>query len=110
MDMNRMTQKTQEAIQSAQSLAVRFGHVEVDVEHLLLALLEQEGGLVSRLIERLDIDPKAVVAAIRSGLQRLPVVSGPGAEPGKIYVTQRFNQLLAKACLLYTSPSPRDRS
>ncbi|MGK2907038.1 MAG: ATP-dependent chaperone ClpB [Desulfuromonadales bacterium] len=97
MDMNRMTQKTQEAIQSAQSLAVRFGHVEVDVEHLLLALLEQEGGLVSRLIERLDIDPRAVVAAVRSELQRLPVVSGPGAEAGKIYVTQRFNQLLAKA-------------
>ena len=55
MDMNRMTQKTQEAIQSAQSLAVNFGHVEVDGEHLLLALLEQEGGLVSRLLGPLDV-------------------------------------------------------
>ena len=97
MDMNRMTQKTQEAIQSAQSLAVRYGHVEVDGEHLLQALLEQEGGLVSRLVQRLDIDPKALIAAARSELQRLPSVSGPGAEPGKIYVTQRFNQLLVKA-------------
>ena len=97
MDMNRMTQKTQEAIQSAQSLAVRYGHVEVDGEHLLQALLEQEGGLVARLVQRLDIDPKALIAAARAELQRLPSVSGPGAEPGKIYVTQRFNQLLMKA-------------
>ncbi len=97
MDMNRMTQKTQEAIQSAQSLAVRYGHVEVDGEHLLQALLEQEGGLVSRLVQRLDIDPKALIAAVRSELQRLSSVSGPGAEPGKIYVTQRFNQMMAKA-------------
>ncbi len=97
MDMNRMTQKTQEAIQAAQSLAVRYGHVEVDGEHLLQALLEQEGGLVSRLVQRLDIDPKELITAVRSELQRLPSVSGPGAEPGKIYVTQRFNQMMAKA-------------
>ena len=97
MDMNRMTQKTQEAIQSAQSLAVRYGHVEVDGEHLLLALLEQEGGLVSRLVQRLNVDPGLVIEAVRSQLQKLPSVSGPGVEPGKIYVTQRFNQILVKA-------------
>ncbi len=97
MDINRMTQKTQEAIQSAQSLAVRYGHVEVDGEHLLLALLEQDGGLVPRLVQRLDIDPKALIQAVRAELQRLPAVSGPGVESGKIYVTQRFNQMLVKA-------------
>jgi len=97
MDLNRMTQKTQEAIQSAQSLAVRYGHVEVDSEHLLLALLEQENGLVPRLVQRLDIDPKAMIQAVQAELQRLPAVSGPGVEPGKIYVTQRFNQVLVKA-------------
>jgi ATP-dependent Clp protease ATP-binding subunit ClpB len=97
MDINRMTQKTQQAIQSAQSLAVRYGHVEVDGEHLLLALLEQQDGLVSRLVQRLDVDPKAMIEAVRSELQRLSSASGPGVEPGKIYVTQRFNQLLVKA-------------
>ncbi len=97
MDINRMTQKTQEALQSAQSLAVRFGHVEVDSEHLLLALLEQEGGLIGRLVQRLDIDPKVMAQAALTELQRLPAVSGPGVEAGKIYVTQRFNQLLSKA-------------
>jgi ATP-dependent Clp protease ATP-binding subunit ClpB len=97
MDLNRMTQKTQEAIQSAQSLAVGYGHVEVDAEHLLLALLEQENGLAPRLVQRLDIDPRAMTQAVRTELQRLPAVSGPGVEPGKIYVTQRFNQMLVKA-------------
>jgi len=97
MDMNRMTQKTQEAVQAAQSLAVRFGHVEVDGEHLLLALLEQEGGLVPRIVQRLEIDPGAMVQTVQTELQRLPAVSGPGVEAGKIYVTQRFNQLLVKA-------------
>ena len=97
MDMNRMTQKTQEALQAAQSLAVHFGHVEVDGEHLLLALLEQQGGLVPRLVTRLDIDLRTLVAATRKELEKSPSVSGPGVEAGKVYVTQRFNQLLVKA-------------
>jgi ATP-dependent Clp protease ATP-binding subunit ClpB len=97
MDINRMTQKTQEAIQAAQSLAVRFGHIEVDGEHLLLALLEQDDGLTRRLLQRLEIDPAAVAKAVHAELQRRPAVSGPGVEPGKIYVSQRFNRLLAQA-------------
>ncbi len=97
MDINRFTQKSQEALQSAQSLAVRHGHVEVDGEHLLLALLDQEGGLVPRLVARLDLELPALAQAVREELQRRPSVSGPGAEPGKVYVTQRFSGLLVKA-------------
>jgi len=97
MDINRFTQKSQEALQAAQSLAVRFGHVEVDGEHLLLALLEQESGLVPRLVVRLDLDPQALVRAVRDELQKRPSVSGPGAEPGKVLVTRRFSALLVKA-------------
>ncbi len=97
MDINRMTQKTQDALQAAQSLAVKFGHVEVDGEHLLLALLEQHEGLILRLLVRLEIDPANLLAAVRGELQRRPAVSGPGVEPGKVYVTQRFNRLLVKA-------------
>jgi len=97
MDINRMTQKTQEAIQAAQGLAVRYGHVEVDGEHLLLALLEQEGGLVGRLVKRLEIEPQNLAAALQGELQKRPAMSGPGVEPGKVYVTQRFNRLMVKA-------------
>jgi ATP-dependent Clp protease ATP-binding subunit ClpB len=97
MDINRFTQKSQEALQSAQTLAVRHGHVEVDGEHLLLALLEQDNGLVPRLVARLDLEPQALVQAVREELQKRPAVSGPGVEPGKVFVTQRFSALLVKA-------------
>ena len=52
MDMNRLTQKSQEALHDAQTKALRFGHVEVDGEHLLLALLDQAEGLVAPLLAR----------------------------------------------------------
>ncbi len=97
MDINKMTQKTQEAIQTAQNLALKLGHVEVDGEHLLAALLEQEGGLGPRLLERMEVPVNSFAAAVRQELERRPSVSGPGTEAGKIYVTQRFNRLLVKA-------------
>ena len=97
MDPNKMTQKTQEAIQAAQNLALRRGHIEVDGEHLLAALLEQEGGLVPRLLQRMEVPVESFAAALREELEKRPSVSGPGVEAGKIYVTQRFNRLLLKA-------------
>jgi ATP-dependent Clp protease ATP-binding subunit ClpB len=97
MDINRMTQKTQEAIQAAQNLAVSRGHVEVDGEHLLLALLQQDGGLISRLVTRIDVNLAGLTEAVEKELQSIASVSGPGVEAGKVYVTQRFNQLMVKA-------------
>jgi ATP-dependent Clp protease ATP-binding subunit ClpB len=97
MDVNRMTQKTQEAFQAAQSIATRHGHVEVDGEHLLLALLEQEGGLVPRLVSRLEIPLPPLVEALKSELQKVPSVSGPGIEAGKVYISQRLHQLVVVA-------------
>ena len=97
MDLNKLTIKSQEAFQGAQELAARRGHIEVDGEHLLAALLEQEGGLIPRLLQKLTIPVESMLQAVRTELDRRPSVSGPGAEPGKIYVTQRLNQLLLKA-------------
>ncbi|MFY9399690.1 MAG: ATP-dependent chaperone ClpB [Desulfomonilia bacterium] len=97
MDVNRLTQKTQEAIQNAQNIAVRFGQVELDVEHVLLALLEQADGLVPRIFARMDIAIDPVISEVNRELDRRPKVSGPGAEAGKVYVTQRFNRMLVKA-------------
>ncbi|HSG29199.1 MAG TPA: Clp protease N-terminal domain-containing protein, partial [Candidatus Krumholzibacterium sp.] len=97
MDINKLTIKSQEAVQSAHALAQRRGHVEVDGEHLLLALLEQEGGLVPRLLDRIGIESRNVTKGVRDELDKRPSVSGPGVEARKIYVTQRFNRLLLKA-------------
>jgi len=97
MDINKLTQKSQEAMQQAQNLALKRGHQEVDGEHLLLALIEQESGLVPRLLEKLDVRPQLLSGALTAELDRRPSVSGPGIEPGKIYVSQRLSRLLLKA-------------
>jgi ATP-dependent Clp protease ATP-binding subunit ClpB len=97
MDFNKLTQKSQEAFTEAQNKAVTHGHVEVDGEHLLWALLNQEDGLVGRLLARMDIRPEALRKQVEADLERRPHVSGPGAEPGKIYVSQRLSRILVAA-------------
>ena len=97
MDMNRLTQKSQEALHDAQTAAIRFGHSDVDGEHLLLALLRQEDGLVPRLLTRVDADPDAVMSDVEAELRRRPRVSGPGAAPGQVSVTQRLSRVLDAA-------------
>jgi ATP-dependent Clp protease ATP-binding subunit ClpB len=87
MDPNKLTQKSQEALHDAQTKALRFGHTEVDVDHLLLALLDQADGLVPRLLERAEIDAGAVRAEIERQLERRPRVSGSGAS-GDVRVTR----------------------
>jgi ATP-dependent Clp protease ATP-binding subunit ClpB len=97
MDLNRLTQKSQEALTGAQAEAVRRGHVEVDVEHLLAALLASTDGLVPRLLQRFEVEPSALRDEVERELERRPKVSGPGAEPGKIFLTQRLSRLLVAA-------------
>ncbi|GAU07988.1 ATP-dependent chaperone ClpB [Desulfoplanes formicivorans] len=97
MDLNKFTQKSQEAISQAQNVAIRFGHQEVDVEHLLLALITQEQGLVGVLLEKAGYDPAAYAKAVEQELGRRPKVSTPTGAPGNIYVSQRVNSALLKA-------------
>jgi ATP-dependent Clp protease ATP-binding subunit ClpB len=97
MDFNRFTEKLQEAVRSAQSLAVRHGHQQVDVEHLLAALLDQEGGLATSILSRAGVSPEALRRRIQADLDRLPKVSGPSGGPDQIYVTQRLNRLMTAA-------------
>jgi len=97
MDPNRLTQKSQEALTEAQTLAQRLGHTEVDGEHLLVALLNQQSGLVPRLIERAGASPEDVLREIEAELSRRPKSTGPGTAPGQVFVTQRLSQLLDAA-------------
>ena len=97
MDLNRLTEKSREALQAAQTKALRFGHPEVDGEHLLLALLEQADGLLPRLLVRLEVNTAGLRADLERELGRRPRQSGPGVEEGKLYVSQRLVQLFAKA-------------
>jgi ATP-dependent Clp protease ATP-binding subunit ClpB len=97
VDPNRLTQKSQEALQDAQTKALRFGHTEVDGEHLLLALLDQPEGLVPRLLAQAGADTERLRAEVEAELGRRPRVSGPGAAPGQVFLTQRLSRLLDAA-------------
>ena len=97
MNLDRLTQKSQTAIQEAQNGAQRHGHVEVDGEHLLLALLRQDDGLVPRLLERMGVAVPSLTQAVEQELSRRPKVSGRGAEAGRIYITQNLQNLLLQA-------------
>ncbi|BBD06915.1 ATP-dependent chaperone ClpB [Desulfovibrio ferrophilus] len=97
MDLNKFTQKSQEAVSKAQDIAIRSGHQQVDAEHLLLSLMQQSGGLASRLVEQAGADPKAYIRALEAEIAKLPRVSGSGAAPGNIYVTDRLTRCLITA-------------
>jgi len=97
VDAGKLTQKSQQALQSAQSEALRLGHTEVDGEHLLLALLDQPDGLVPRLLTGVGGNPDAIKADLAQELARRPRVSGPGAAPGQVFLTQRVSRLLDAA-------------
>ena len=97
MDPNRLTQKSQEALHDAQTKALRFGHTEVDGEHLLLALLDQAEGIAPRLLSQAGADPDRLRRELEAELARRPRVSGPGASPGQVIVTQRLSRLLDTA-------------
>jgi len=99
MDLNRLTQKSQEALHDAQTKALRFGQTEVDGEHLLLALLDQAEGLVRPLLARAGADPDELKELLEAELGRRPKVTGPGASPGQVFVSQRLSRLLEAADL-----------
>ena len=97
MDPSRLTQKSQEALHDAQTKALRFGHPEVDGEHLLLALVDQPDGIVPRLLTQAGADTDRLRPALEAELSRRPRVTGPGVSPGQISVTQRLGLLLDSA-------------
>lgn len=97
MDMNRMTIKLQEALQTASSHAARRNHQGIDVEHLLLAFVEQDGGLASSLLEQAGLSVPSVRQAVEQALAKLPQVQGAGASPGQLHIASRLNQIMVKA-------------
>jgi ATP-dependent Clp protease ATP-binding subunit ClpB len=97
MDMSRFTEKSQEALRQAQSIATRRSHQGVDVEHLLLAMLEQADGLAPAILEAAGANVAALKQRVGQELDRLPQVSGPTGAPEQIYVTPQLNRALARA-------------
>ena len=96
MNLQNFTQKSQEAIQNAQNLAIRNNHQQLEQIHLLVALLQQEGGLVPQLLRKMDITVESLLSAAQAELRKLPGVTG-ARETDKIYISNDLNQTLIAA-------------
>jgi ATP-dependent Clp protease ATP-binding subunit ClpB len=97
MDINRMTEKSQEAIRLAQSTALQYGNQQVDVEHLLLAMLEQEGGLAPSILLRADVRLEALHKRLVQEIEKFPKVSGGSTQANQVYITNRLSNLFTAA-------------
>ncbi|MEM9400360.1 MAG: ATP-dependent chaperone ClpB [Verrucomicrobiota bacterium] len=96
MDLSKFTEKAKEALMEGQTIAALFEHQATDVEHLFMALLDQENGLIPRLIEKCDCRAELIKNNLTKELERQPKVKG-SSQVGQNYVTQQLNALLLKA-------------
>src|SRR5918998_6102015 len=93
-NINRFTEKSQEALVAAQTLAERNGNSQFEPEHLLLALLEQQEGVVPQVLSRVNMAAGALAQTTRTELNRLPRVSGATGQPA---ISQRLRNVLVRA-------------
>jgi ATP-dependent Clp protease ATP-binding subunit ClpB len=97
MDINRFTEKLQEAVRAAQTKAVSLGNQQIDIEHLFSALLEQESGLAQSILLKAQVDLESLHRRLETELGKLPKVSVQGSPSDQIYVTGRLQKLFANA-------------
>ena len=97
MDLNQYTQKSLEALRAAQQLAVTNQNQQLEQAHLLLTLLQQDGGLVPQLLKRTGVTTESLEAAANAAVEKLPAVSGPGRSADQLYLSNGMQQLLAAA-------------
>ncbi len=97
MNPNRLTVKTQEALHDAQTKALRYGHAELDNDHLLLALLDQPEGLIPRLLARAEADTGSLRSALERAIEGRPSVSGPGVGERQPAISRALSQVLDEA-------------
>ena len=97
MNAQKLTQKSLEAIQAAQTLATEHAHMQIEQQHLLLALIGQSDGLIGQLLQKMGVDLPALRRDTEAELGSIPSVTGPGREPDKIYVSQEVDRALAAA-------------
>jgi ATP-dependent Clp protease ATP-binding subunit ClpB len=91
MNIEKFTLKAQEALQEAKAIAERKNHQQIDVEHLLLALLTQKEGIVLPILQKLGANPDLIASQLEGELNRIPQVTGRGA--GQVYLSGRLNEI-----------------
>ena len=93
MDINRFTEKAQEAVRVAQSIATRYNNQQIEVEHLMLALLEQEGGLVPSVLTRAGVNIEPLKQVLENEINKFPKVTGPAGSVGQVYISGRLQKV-----------------
>ncbi|MGN0597626.1 MAG: ATP-dependent chaperone ClpB [Ruminiclostridium sp.] len=97
MNTNKLTQKSLEAIQNAQSIAISNSNQQIEQEHLLTALLEQEEGLIPQLLSKMGVDANLVMQAAEQAINGIPKVTGSGRDPNQVYVSHDVDMALSDA-------------
>ncbi len=94
MRFDRFTERAQEAAQRAAEIIQRYGHNQIDTEHILLALIEQPGGVVTQILEILKVDPNALVERLDYILRTSPKAGIYGSGPGQIFITPGVKRII----------------
>ncbi|MEE5992779.1 MAG: ATP-dependent chaperone ClpB [Oscillospiraceae bacterium] len=97
MNAQKFTQKSMEAIQSAQSIALSAQNMNIEQIHLFLALVKQENGLIGQLMKKLNVDVNALTNTLQKTIDGMPAVTGSGRQPGSIYVARDVDTALNEA-------------
>ena len=97
MNIDKLTQKSLDALKSAQSLAGENGNNSVGEEHLLAALLSQPDGLVGEIIKSIGASPELLLSKTEEEISKLPKISGSGYDPNNIYISSELNKALGNA-------------
>ena len=97
MNAQKFTQKSLEAVQTANNIALENNNMQIEQEHLLYALLTMDESLIAQLLKKMEKDPQAVAQVVKQQIDKMPGVTGSGREAGKIYVAQDVDSVLAKA-------------
>lgn len=97
MNAQKFTQKSLEAVQTANNIALENNNMQIEQEHLLYALLTMDESLIAQLLKKMEKDPQAVAQAVKQQIDKMLGVTGSGREAGKIYIAQDVDSVLAKA-------------
>ena len=103
MNAQKFTKKALEAVNAAQSIAIENQNMQIMPEHLLYALVDQEGGLISQLLKKMGKDTDNLLALLDSAIGKIPAVSGSGREPDKIYISPVTDKIFNEAERLASS-------
>ncbi len=94
MNIEKFTQKSLQALQEAQSLALSQNNMQIELEHLAYALTTQQDGFIPEMVKKLKINPDDLAASLMNKIRRLPAVTGSGREAGKIYISSKVDEAL----------------